>query len=468
MWSGYSIWPQSTLTGADITALNASPFLGLDWNGGPASTCTYGVAPDTVVLGPGTGIDSVTVTASASTCPWSAVSNATWLTITSGTTGQGSGAVSFSTTPSATARTGTMTVAGRPVTISQDGDTDGDGLLNSWETATGLDPASASGADGATGDADGDGRSNQQEFQAGTHPRGFHARYLAEGAVNSFFDVRLALLNVGPAAARVQLRLLQPGGAIASQFFTLPRNQRRTLTRTDLSGLTSADFSTVVESDQPIVLDRTMSWDASGYGSHAETGVAAPATTWYLAEGSTSGDFALFYLLQNAEPDRRHGDRPLPAAAGTGADRPRRISCAPSRAPTIPVDGEGPELASTDVSAVIEATAPIIVERAMYMTRADRDLRGRPRIERRHRTGDKLVPGRRGYRSVLRSVHPARQPEQPGGVGHRRLPAVRPARRTRRATRAGRTAASRSGSTTSSCRPTRGYGRSTTSQSPAR
>ena len=30
-----------------------------------------------------------------------------------------------------------------------------------------------------------------------------------------------------------------------------------------------------------------------------------PATTWYLAEGSTSGDFSLFYLLQNPNPTRR-------------------------------------------------------------------------------------------------------------------------------------------------------------------
>ena len=40
-----------------------------------------------------------------------------------------------------------------------------------------------------------------------------------------------------------------------------------------------------------------MSWDPSGYGSHLETGVTAPSTTWYLAEGSTSGPFALFYLM---------------------------------------------------------------------------------------------------------------------------------------------------------------------------
>ena len=64
-------------------------------------------------------------------------------------------------------------------------------------------------------------------------------------------------------------------------------------------GMEKAEFSTVVESDVPVVVDRTMTWDATGYGSHAETAIAAPATTWYLAEGATHSGFDLFYLLQN-------------------------------------------------------------------------------------------------------------------------------------------------------------------------
>src|SRR4029453_12637357 len=98
---------------------------------------------------------------------------------------------------------------------------DAGGLRDDWETGFGLDPRSASDVNGASGDPDGDGRTNAQEQQAGTHPRGLFARYLAEGALNDFFDVRLALLNVGTAAAHVQLRLLQPGGVVWSHAETL-------------------------------------------------------------------------------------------------------------------------------------------------------------------------------------------------------------------------------------------------------
>ena len=97
----------------------------------------------------------------------------------------------------------------------------------------------------------------------------------------------------------------------------VPPLSRRTIDGETLPGLAGASFSMVLESDALVTLDRTMSWDGSGYGSHAETGSGrARRLTWYLAEGSTSGDFTLFYLLQNPHVDADRGDRPLPAAVG--------------------------------------------------------------------------------------------------------------------------------------------------------
>ena len=250
-------------------------------------------------------------------------------------------------------------------------DVDDDGLSNSWETGYGLNPNNASGEDGPDGDPDGDGQTNAQEQLAGTHPRGFYKRYLAEGAVNAFFDVRLALLNVGSAPAHVQLRYLQPGGAVLTRNEMLAPGVRRTIGRGDLTGLTSPDFSTLIDSDQPIVLDRTMSWGEDGYGSHAETGVASPSTEWFLAEGATGGDFSLFYLLQNPN---------LTATTATvryllpGGAPPivRTYPLAPQSRTTILVDEQTAALANSDVSAHITTPTgqPIIVERAMYRSTA--------------------------------------------------------------------------------------------------
>jgi uncharacterized repeat protein (TIGR01451 family)/uncharacterized delta-60 repeat protein len=243
-------------------------------------------------------------------------------------------------------------------------DPDCDTLLTEWEEQYGLNPLSAVGDDGAAGDPDHDGRLNVQEQAEDTSPVATYTRYLAEGATNSFFHVRLALLNVGTKEAHILLRYLQTGGGTVTETVKLIPGKRLTYTDANFANFTSSNFSTIVESDQPIVVDRTMSWDASGYGSHAETAVDSPSTTWYLAEGSTSGDFALFYLLQN------------PNAAATTAtiryllpfDTPvvKTYELPPLSRTTIAVDEEGGLLASTDVAAEITAASPIIVERAMY------------------------------------------------------------------------------------------------------
>src|SRR5438132_7879597 len=56
------------------------------------------------------GNTSIAVTTQAG-CPWTAGSNAAWVTITAGTSGSGTGSVSYSVAanPDATQRTGTLT-----------------------------------------------------------------------------------------------------------------------------------------------------------------------------------------------------------------------------------------------------------------------------------------------------------------------------------------------------------------------
>jgi len=133
----------------------------------------------------------------------------------------------------------------------------------------------------------------------------------------------------------------------------------------------------VIESDQPVVVDRTMSWDATGYGSHAETSIAAPATTWYLAEGATHSGFSLFYLIQNPHPTDAAQVR-VRYLLPTGAPLEKIHTVPPHSRYNIWVnleqipEGSGQRpFASIDVSAVLESLngVPVIVERAMYLDR---------------------------------------------------------------------------------------------------
>jgi len=82
--------------------------------------CGYSISPSSVsVPAAGATNSSVNIQAQAG-CPWSAVSNAPWITITSTTNGTGNGAVSFTVAANTgAARTGTLSVAGSTLTVSQ-------------------------------------------------------------------------------------------------------------------------------------------------------------------------------------------------------------------------------------------------------------------------------------------------------------------------------------------------------------
>ena len=95
------------------------------WNNGsaPPPKCTYsldssGAAPDATAQNL-----SVMLTASASTCSWTASSDSDWLIITSRTSGTDSQMVAYSVleNPSSLPRTGTLTIAGLSFTVTQAG-----------------------------------------------------------------------------------------------------------------------------------------------------------------------------------------------------------------------------------------------------------------------------------------------------------------------------------------------------------
>ncbi len=270
-----------------------------------------------------------------------------------------------------------------PVSISTsvaaDTDTDTDALPDQCETTFGLSTSSGTGENGPTGDPDGDQRSNALECAAGTHPRGTFRRYLAEGVTNAFFQTRIALFNPSTTATTALVRLQPEGSPERSLLVTVPGQQRRTLLPEDTATITDAPFATVVESDVELVVDRLMTWGVGAYGSHAETAVHAPSTTWYLAEGATGWRFSLFYLLQNpSETDaavevsylRGSSDPVLTRTYTVGARQRRTIWVDEEQFP----EGSGLKpLEATDVSASIRSVndVPIIVERSMYMSPDD-------------------------------------------------------------------------------------------------
>jgi all-beta uncharacterized protein/BACON domain-containing protein len=84
-----------------------------------SSGCTFGINPDSHSVA-STGGSSAVAVATVPECAWTATSSASWITITSGSSGTGNGTVQFGVAPTTgPARSGTLTIAGRTFAVSQ-------------------------------------------------------------------------------------------------------------------------------------------------------------------------------------------------------------------------------------------------------------------------------------------------------------------------------------------------------------
>ena len=86
-----------------------------------AAACVYTVTPQTATLAAASGTGALSVSAGTG-CTWTAISNAGFIGIVSGSSGSGSGSVNYSVTANGTSfRSGTVTVANQTFTIYQFG-----------------------------------------------------------------------------------------------------------------------------------------------------------------------------------------------------------------------------------------------------------------------------------------------------------------------------------------------------------
>lgn len=92
--------------------------------------CTYSISPTSASYAAAGGSGTVAVTAGGG-CAWTAASNASWITITSGSSGSGNGSVAYTVAANAgtSSRSGTLTVAGSTFTVTQAGTSGGTQLI---------------------------------------------------------------------------------------------------------------------------------------------------------------------------------------------------------------------------------------------------------------------------------------------------------------------------------------------------
>ena len=190
---------------------------------------------------------------------------------------------------------------------------------------------------------------------------------LAEGATGAFFDLDILLANPNATPAPVAITFLTEGGSRVTEARVLPATSRTTIRVDDIPGLEATAVSTMVSSTSgmPVVVERTMWWDASGYGAHTERASADPSPTWYFAEGA-QGFFSTYFLLVN--PQSTSNSAHVTYLRESAPPIEREYVMAPQARLTIDA-GADSELVDRSFGAIVRFDRPGVAERAMYFGR---------------------------------------------------------------------------------------------------
>jgi hypothetical protein len=187
---------------------------------------------------------------------------------------------------------------------------------------------------------------------------------LSEGATGTFFTTDVAILNPNNSAVPVTIRYLRENAPELQETRTLAALSRTTIHVDDISGLEGTSVSTVVEApaSSPVVVERLMSWDATGYGGHLGTSVDRPRPRWLFAEGA-QGFFSTFFLLANSSANEATVKFTFLIEQGTPVTH--TVNVAPGARKTV-YTGDVADLINRSFATVIESDVPIVAERAMY------------------------------------------------------------------------------------------------------
>jgi hypothetical protein len=186
----------------------------------------------------------------------------------------------------------------------------------------------------------------------------------AEGSTGTFFDTDLLIANPTVDTVPVTISLLtETGRVVTRSVFVLPQS-RVTIQADQLAALGAAAFSSTVTSHLgiPLAVERTMRWDATGYGMHTEKAMPSLSRTWFFAEGA-QGFYDTFFLLTNPSPAPNTAT--LRFFLENGAQVTRTVNLTPQSRLTV-YAGAIPELVNQSFGTEVTFAFAGATERAMY------------------------------------------------------------------------------------------------------
>ena len=182
--------------------------------------------------------------------------------------------------------------------------------------------------------------------------------YMAEGATTGGFETWILVQNPGDDVARATLTYMTDAGETAGPILDIPPKTRLSVNVADT--VQTFNVSTKVTSDRPVVAERALYYGDRTCAT-GSIGVSDPATTWYMAEGATTGGFETWILVQNPGDDVAHVTLTYMTDAGETAgpvlDVPPKTRLSVNVADTVQ---------TFNVSTKVTSDRPVVAERALY------------------------------------------------------------------------------------------------------
>lgn len=198
--------------------------------------------------------------------------------------------------------------------------------------------------------------------------------FIAEGTTGAdargSFETWVLVQNPGDYSAEVKLTFMTPEGSVSGPVVTMPPKTRKTFNVSDTVP-NEWSVSTKVESDMPVVAERSVYWSAADtfrQAGHGSSGVSSPSGIWYLAEGSTGSDargtFETWVLIQN--PNNEEAAVNITYMTPEGDIRGPNLTLPPNSRQSVSIEDTESLSNAWSVSTRIESDIPVIAERAMY------------------------------------------------------------------------------------------------------
>jgi hypothetical protein len=197
--------------------------------------------------------------------------------------------------------------------------------------------------------------------------------YLPEGWALPGIATDIRVTNPNAGNAPVRLTFLKPAGEPQHQLFDIPALTRWSATLSSVPAAGTGEVATFIRSvdNLPLLVERTMTWDADAHAGSAETALESTNLQWYFAEGSQA---ALRTNLIIANPNDADVSVTVTFLLEAGAPVSRVYTVGPLARRTIGFQDVA-ALTGRNFGMVVDATLPIAAERTMYLD-APRERQG--------------------------------------------------------------------------------------------